>query len=105
MEGNFLDSRRLLHGSWRAFERDIARLLVQNAFEDVRIVGGSGDKGADVLGVKRGELWVVQCKFTSDTYPDHKAADEVVEAAKYYDANRLAIATSRPFGPALNAAI
>ncbi len=35
MEGYFLDSRRLLNGSWRAFERDVARLLVQNAFEDV----------------------------------------------------------------------
>lgn len=105
MEGFFLDSRRLLNGSWRAFERDIARLLVQNAFDDVRIVGGSGDRGADVLGVKNGELWVVQCKFTSDSYPDHHAADEVVEAARFYEADRLAIASSRPFGPALNNAI
>ncbi len=105
MEGYFLDSRRLLNGSWRAFERDVARLLVQNAFEDVRIVGGSGDKGADVLGVKNGQLWVIQCKFTSDSYPDPHAADEVVEASRYYEADRLAIATSRPFGPALNSAI
>jgi len=105
MEGLFLDSRRLLDGSWRAFERDIARLLVQNAFEDVRIVGGSGDRGADVLGVKNGQLWVVQCKFTSDTYPDAHAADEVVDASRFYGADRLAIATSRSFGPALNSAI
>jgi len=105
MEGYFLDSRRLLSGSWRAFERDVARLLVQNAFEDVRIVGGSGDRGADVLGVKNGQLWVVQCKFTSDSYPAPNAVDEVVEAARYYDADRLAVATSRPFGPALNGAI
>jgi superfamily II DNA or RNA helicase len=105
MEGYFLDSRRLLNGSWRAFERDIARLLVQNAFDDVRIVGGSGDHGADVLGVKANQLWVVQCKFTSDTYPDPRAADEVVEAAKFYGADRLAVATSRPFGPGLHAAI
>lgn len=105
MEGVFLDSRRLLNGSWRAFERDVARLLLQNAFVDVRIVGGSGDRGADVLGVKDGKLWVVQCKFTSDSYPDAHAADEVVEAARYYEADRLAIATSRPFGPALKSAI
>ena len=105
MEGAFLDSRRLLKGSWRAFERDVARLLLQNAFVDVRIVGGSGDHGADVLGVKDGALWVVQCKFTSDSYPDARAADEVVEAAKFYEADRLAIASSRPFGPALKSAI
>lgn len=105
MEGFFLDSRRLLNGSWRAFERDVARLLIQNAFVDVRIVGGSGDRGADVLGVKDGKLWVVQCKFTSDSYPDAHAADEVVEAARFYEADRLAVATSRPFGPAMNSAI
>ena len=105
MEGLFLDSRRLLNGSWRAFERDVARLLLQNAFVDVRIVGGSGDRGADVLGVKGGELWVVQCKFTSDSYADAHAADEVVEASRFYEADRLAIATSRKFGPALKSAI
>ncbi|MCB9610697.1 MAG: DEAD/DEAH box helicase family protein, partial [Polyangiaceae bacterium] len=105
MEGYFLDSRRLLNGSWHAFERDVARLLIQNAFEDVRIVGGPGDKGADVLGVKNGQLWVVQCKFTGDRYPDPRAIDEVVEAARFYEADRLAIAASRPFGPALNIAI
>lgn len=105
MSGYFLDSRRLLNGSWRAFERDVARLLVQNAFEDVRIVGGSGDKGADILGVKKGELWVVQCKYTSDSYPDAAAVEEVLEASRFYEANRLAIASSRPFGPAMKAAI
>ena len=52
----FLDSRRLLNGPWQAFERDVARLLVVNGFQDVRVVGGSGDKGADVLGVKNNEL-------------------------------------------------
>ena len=56
MHDAFLDSRRLLHGPWQAFERDVGRLLVANAFEDVRIVGGSGDRGADVLGVKRKSL-------------------------------------------------
>lgn len=105
MQDFFLDSRRLLNGSWRAFERDVARLLIQNAFEDVRIVGGTGDKGADVLAVKQGKLWVVQCKYTADSYPDSHAADEVIEAARFYEADRLAIATSRPFGPALNIAI
>lgn len=105
MDGVFLDSRRLLNGSWRAFERDVARLLIQNAFEDVRVVGGSGDKGADVLAVKAGKLWVIQCKFTSDSYPTPSAAEEIVEAAKFYGADRLAIATSRPFGPGLSAAI
>lgn len=105
MDGNFLDSRRLLDGPWQAFERDVARLLVQNGFEDVRVVGGSGDKGADVLAVKKGKLWVVQCKFTADGYPNPKAVDEVVESGRFYGADRHAVATSRPWGPGMHAAV
>jgi superfamily II DNA or RNA helicase len=101
----FLDSRRLLNGPWQAFERDVARLLVANSFEDVRIVGGSGDKGADVLGVKGGELWVIQCKFVTNQYPSPAAVDEVVEASRFYEANRLVVAASRSFGPATFAAV
>lgn len=101
MNDPFLNARRLLYGPWHAFERDVGRLLTQNGFEDVRIIGGPGDRGADVLGVKRGELWVIQCKFTSDSYPDPKAVDEVVEAGKYFGGDRLAVATSREPGPGL----
>ena len=101
----FLDSRRLLKGPWKAFERDVARLLVANGFEDVRLVAGSGDRGADVLGVKAGSLWVVQCKFVSNQYPPAGAVDEVVEAARFYEADRLVVAASRSFGPATLAAV
>ena len=34
----FLDERRLLLGPWQAFERDVARLLLANGFDDVRTV-------------------------------------------------------------------
>lgn len=96
----FLDERRLLLGPWQAFERDLARLLLANGFDDVRIVAGSGDRGADVLGVQRDELWVFQCKHTRTTPPPKDAIAEVVEAAKYYGAHRLVVATSRPPGEA-----
>jgi superfamily II DNA or RNA helicase len=91
----FLDERRLMSGPWRAFERDIGRMLIANAFEDVRIVGGSGDRGADVLGVKRGELWVVQAKHTTNTPPPRSAIEEVVEAGAFYRADRMLVACSR----------
>jgi superfamily II DNA or RNA helicase len=105
MREPFLDSRRLLKGPWQAFERDVARLLVANAFEDVRLVGGSGDRGADVLGVKEGHLWVIQCKYTSNSYPPASAVDEIVEAAKFYRADKIFVASSRPVGPATREAI
>ena len=97
----FLDERRLLYGPWKAFERDVARLLVVNGFDDVRVVGGSGDRGADVLGVKNGVLWVWQCKHTTSSSPPKAAVSEVVEAARYYGADRMVVATSRRPGRGL----
>lgn len=96
----FLDEHRLLLGPWQAFERDVARLLLANGYEDVRIVAGVGDRGGDVLGVLEGELWIVQCKHTSTTPPPRDAIGEVVEAARYYGAHRMVVATSRPPGDA-----
>ncbi len=94
----FLNERRLLLGPWQAFERDIARLLVANGYEDVRIVAGAGDQGGDVLGVLSGDLWVFQCKHTTSSPPARDAIGEVVQAARYYGAQRMVVATSRPPG-------
>jgi superfamily II DNA or RNA helicase len=87
-----------MDGPWQAFERDVARLMILSAFDDVRIVGGSGDQGADVLGVLNGDLWIVQCKHTTTTGPPMAAIEEVVSAGRIYRAKALAIATSRPPG-------
>lgn len=105
MREPFLDAERLLRGPWQAFERDVARLLICNGFEDVRLVAGSGDHGADVLGVKNGELWVIQCKFTTGGYPSASAVNEVGEAARFYKADRIYVASSRRAGPATHEAI
>ena len=93
---SFLSEQRLLVGPWQSFERDIARLFLQNGFEDVRLIGGSGDKGGDVLAVKRGEIYVAQCKFTSTSSAPLSALDQIVEAGKYYGARQLVVALSRP---------
>jgi len=98
VEPGFLNEHRLLLGPWQAFERDVARLLLANGFDDVRIVAGSGDRGGDVLGVKNGETWILQCKHTTVTPPPRAAIGEVVEAAKYYAADRTIVACSRPPG-------
>ena len=105
MREPFLDTRRLLRGPWQAFERDVARLLVSNGFDDVRLVGGTGDRGADVLGVKKGQLWVIQCKYTSGGYPPPAAVEEVGQAARFYKADRIFVASSRPIGPGTQHAI
>lgn len=92
----FLDHRRLLNGPWQAFERDVARLFVANGYDDVRIVGGTGDHGADILAVRNGELWVTQCKHTTSSMAPRSAVDEVVEAGRFYGAAHLVVASSRP---------
>ncbi|RVJ43479.1 DNA helicase [Sinorhizobium medicae] len=101
----FLDDRRLLRGPWQAFERDVARMLIHAGFDDVRVVGGSGDKGADIVGVKNGEIWVVQCKHTTTAPATKYAVQEVVDAGTFYGANRMVVATSRAIGGGLQAEI
>ena len=96
----FLRRERLLYGPWQSFERDVARLLLHNGFSDVQVVGRSGDKGADIIAVNSSGLWVVQCKHTTNSYPPKSALDEVLEAGKYYQADHLSVATSRPAGNA-----
>lgn len=91
----FLSATRLLRGPWASLERDVARLMNLNGFESVRLVGGSGDGGADILGVKGGEIWSVQCKHTTTTPPPRAAIGEVVAAGAVYRAQRLLIACSR----------
>ena len=97
----FLGKTRFLRGPWQAFERDVARLFLQNGFADVRLIGGTGDKGGDVLAVKDGKLWVTQCKHTTSTSPPQSAVDEVIEAGQYYGADRLLVASSRPASEAM----
>jgi superfamily II DNA or RNA helicase len=91
----FLSDVRLLRGPWASLERDVARLMSLHGFESVRLVGGSGDGGADILGVKSGDIWVVQCKHTTTTPPPRTAISEVVAAGAAYRAQRLLIACSR----------
>jgi len=61
----FLEIERLSQGPWQALERGVQRLLLHMGFEDVRLVGGSGDKGADVVANLNGQIWVIQCKHRS----------------------------------------
>src|SRR6476620_10546181 len=61
----FLGVERLSLGPWQAFERGVQRLLVHAGFDDVRLVGGAGDHGADVVGERDGKVWIAQAKFRS----------------------------------------
>ena len=102
---HFLTAERLKNGPWQAFERDVARLLMHAEFDEVRVVGGTGDGGADVVGVKNGEVWIVQCKHTKNGPALRSAVSEVVNARTYYGASHLVLATSRPVSPSVMAEV
>jgi len=61
----FVSIDRLSLGPWQAFERMIARLLAHQGWDTYDVVGGSGDKGADVICSKNNVEVIFQCKFST----------------------------------------
>jgi superfamily II DNA or RNA helicase len=72
---------------WQAFERIVSRLLIHQGFTGVRVVGGSGDKGADIIALnKNGKRWLVQCKYWKKPVPESEIR-KTVDAARLYKAS------------------
>ncbi|UQN06508.1 DEAD/DEAH box helicase family protein [Deinococcus sp. QL22] len=81
--------------TWQDFERNLARLLMFAGWKGVRLVGGSGDHGADVLAVDgHDHRWIFQCKHTQAGV-GREAIDEVREAGRIYGAHTLCVVTSQ----------
>ena len=91
----FLGIERISQGPWQALERAIQRLLVHAGFDDVRLVGGSGDGGADVVANLKQRTWVIQSKYRSrNQVVGSKVVEEVVEAIGRYEAEVAVVATN-----------
>jgi len=58
----FMTEKSLTLGTWQAFERIIARLLLYEGYSGIRIVGQSRDYGADIIAHKSGRRWLFQAK-------------------------------------------
>jgi superfamily II DNA or RNA helicase len=93
----FICEERLTFGPWAALERALARLIEHAGFGDVRIVGGAGDNGADVVGTFNGARWVVQAKYRSSGGADSEGARDAVRALPAYGANVAVAATNTYF--------
>ena len=95
---DFLGIERLSYGPWQAFERCIQRMLMHAGFRDVRLVGGTGDAGADIVGERDGKLWVVQAKYRSrGQLLGPSVVDEVTTAVDRYRADVAAVAVTTGF--------
>ncbi len=98
----FVCVERLTYGPWQALERMIARLVQHAGFEDVALVGGAGDQGADVVGTLDGQRWVLQAKFRNHGGVDDAGAREVLRALRNYEAATAIVATNQRFNPSAN---
>lgn len=88
--------------NWRGLERAIARLMEHVGWKDINVIGGSGDKGADVIAARKEngkiETWVVQSKaVTGNRYIGPQAINEVINALSFYNTNIAAVATNGEF--------
>ncbi len=93
---NFITRESLLNGTWQSYERTICRLLICDRFSNVRLVGGSGDKGADVLASKFGKRWLFQAKQWKKPVGMDVAQDTIV-AMKTYKAQVAVIVASHGY--------
>ena len=73
-------------GTWRNFERLVCRFLLYRGFENAWVVGGTGDKGADVVAHFRGKRYLVQAKCWKRPVGP-QAVEEVVRALPFYEAD------------------
>ena len=91
----FLSIERISQGPWQALERGIQRLLIHSGFDDVRLVGGTGDGGGDVVANLKQRTWVIQSKYRSGGQVlGAKVLDEVAPAIGKYGAEVAVVATN-----------
>ena len=72
--------------SWQAFERLLARTLLALDYEGVRLVGQSGDGGADILATRHGKRWLIQVKRWAARV-GLATIDKTLQALRVYDAD------------------
>lgn len=91
-----ITKKDILGCTWQSFERLISRLLQSEGFTNVRMVGGSGDHGADLLANKYGKRWLFQAKHWKKPV-GMDVAQETLAAITDYKAQVAVIVSSRGF--------
>ena len=78
------------------FERWCAALLRRNGFWRVRVLGGSGDQGADIIAHKGFRKYVIQCKCYKSRL-GNKPVQEVNAAVEIYHGQVAVVMTNSYF--------
>ena len=80
------------------FEHFCANLLRKNGFSDVSVTPGSGDQGVDILAIKGGVRYAVQCKNYS-TPLGNTPVQEVTAGKQFYNCHVGVVMTNSTFTP------
>lgn len=81
-----------------AFEHFCAELLRKNGFSEVAVTKGSGDQGVDVLAVKDGIKYAIQCKNYASPL-SNKPVQEVNAGKAFYHCHVGVVMTNSTFTP------
>ncbi len=99
----FLTEEIMRGNDWRALELAIVRLLSHCGWNSVQDVGGSGDKGADILAVrpsneKNYDTYLLQVKsVTGGGYVGVSALDQALQGQGHYGSRIVVVATNGDF--------
>lgn len=97
----YVTKKGLLSSTWQSFERVISRLLQADGFSNVRLVGGSGDHGADLIANKYQKRWLFQAKHWKKPI-GIDVVKETVFAMSDYNASVGVIVSARGFEAQVN---
>ena len=92
----FDSQQQIVNDTWQAFERNLCRLLTYDGYDNVRLVGQTGDHGADVTASKAGKRWLFQAKHWKKPV-GMSVAQETIKAAYEYRAAVPVIVSANGF--------
>ncbi len=78
------------------FEQYTAKILIQNGYSNVKVLGGSGDQGVDIIAEKDGLRYAIQCKCYASNL-GNTPVQEVHAGKGYYNCHVAAVLTNRYF--------
>ncbi|MEV1244501.1 DEAD/DEAH box helicase family protein [Nonomuraea sp. NPDC049750] len=94
MSAAFLMMDELLRGGPSRLPHAVERALWHLGFNDVRVIDGAGDNGADLLAVRDREQWVFQCKWKASGKVDRTGIDDLERARARYRADKSVLVTN-----------
>lgn len=94
MSAAFLSAFELLRGGPTGLPHAVERALWHLGFNDVRVIDGAGDNGADLLAVRDREQWVFQCKWKAGGKVDRAGIDDLERARTRYRADKAVLVTN-----------